>query len=100
VLKLATVALSEGEPVLEFNPPEKPDDWGSRASFSDPSLEITDVPFGRGLEGVLAAVTSSAFDRGHAITAYVLSNKRWPPMNLSSCSSVRLQMLFLGTRRA
>lgn len=77
VLSMATLALDEGKPLLEFYPPEYP----SEPAFTDivfdrASRSCMTVPFGRALDGVLAAVASERLlNKRHPIAAYLLSQQ-------------------------
>jgi hypothetical protein len=77
VLSMATLALADSKPVLQFNSPEQPDELGfTSIVFDFLSRNYMTVPFGRGLEGVLAAVTSERLlNKRHPIAAYLLSRQ-------------------------
>jgi hypothetical protein len=77
VLSMATLALGEGKPILEFHPPEKPDELGfTQILFDRIGRSLSTIPFGRGLEGVLAAVTSDRLlNKCHPIVAFLLSQQ-------------------------
>jgi hypothetical protein len=77
VLSMATLSLANGKPVLEFSPPEHPDELGFTSIVFDRfSRTYATVPFGQGLENVLSAVTSEhLLNRRHPIAAYLLSHQ-------------------------
>ncbi len=77
VLSMATLRLADGHPALEFAPPEHPNELGFASIVFDRfALGYTTIPFGQGLEGVLAAVTSERLlNRRHPIAAYLLSQQ-------------------------
>jgi hypothetical protein len=77
VLSMATLALEEGRPVLELHPPEQPDELGfTHILFDRIGRSLSTIPFGRGLEGVLAGVTSERLlNKRHPIAAFLLSQQ-------------------------
>ena len=78
VLSMATLTVHNGDPFLEFYPPDDPQELGySDLIFDQYSRRsITTLSFGLGLEGVLAAVTSERLlNKRHPIAQYLLSNQ-------------------------
>jgi hypothetical protein len=74
---MGTLTLQGSNTDLEFNAPEMPNEFGfTSVIFDRPTRSLRTIPFGKGFEGTLAAVTSErTLNKRHPIVEFLLSRQ-------------------------
>lgn len=77
VLSMATLVLDNDAPALQFGPPTKPDETGyTTIIFDRRPRSLPTLPFGRGLENVLAVAGSERLlNKHHPVSAFLISRQ-------------------------